>query len=68
MKKFNYIKVVYIQSKNGYDFYEDGRKSEGVYSINGMDDICLVLNFYGNQGWEFICWDKGGIIFKKEVD
>lgn len=61
--KFEYLFVSYIQEKQGYRFYVDF-KDKGII-VDSVDDILPVLNLYGKEGWEFICWERGRLLFKR---
>ena len=63
--KFEYMLVSYIQERTGYRFCVN-RKDEGII-VNNTNDILPILNHYGLDGWEFICWDKGRLLFKKAI-
>lgn len=65
--KFEYKFITYIQELGGlgYRFYEHFNDT-GV-TVQKSDDILPVLNHYGKDGWAFINWDRGRMIFKREV-
>lgn len=69
MRRFRYLYINYHQTKDGYRFYlnwKDKDKEWGGITINDLDNIIPVLNFYGNVGLEFICWDECKLLFKEE--
>lgn len=58
-----YLLVTYIQERGGYRFY-DNRDQHNV-TVRNYDDILPVLECYGADNWEFICWNSGSMIFKR---
>jgi hypothetical protein len=63
--KYEYLLVSYRQEKTAYRFYVDF-KEVGI-TVRTADDILPILNHYGSEGWEFICWDNGRMVFKRSL-
>jgi hypothetical protein len=61
--KYEYLLISYRQEKTGYRFYVNP-KDVGI-TVRSVDDILPILNHYGAEGWEFICWNSGQMIFKR---
>lgn len=61
--KYEYLLVSYRQERTGYRFYVDF-KDVGI-TVGSIDNILPILNHYGSEGWEFICWDSGRMVFKR---
>jgi hypothetical protein len=63
MMKFEYQFVQYRQVKTGYRFFLNFQ-DEGI-TVPSVEEILPVLNHFGAEGWEFICWDSGRLLFKR---
>jgi len=60
----DYLFVKYVQEQGGYRFYEK-QEDEGIV-LQNYKKILPVLTHYGEEGWSFICWDHGRLLFSRE--
>ncbi|MGP9039795.1 hypothetical protein [Cytobacillus kochii] len=61
--KFEYLFISYVQEKDGYRFYE--KYNDAGIKVLDYREYLPVLNHYGQDGWEFICWDSGRLLFRR---
>lgn len=61
--QYEYLFINYVQVRGGYRFYDQWNE-EGIITEDSKN-ILPVLNHYGELGWEFICWDNGRLLFKR---